>query len=83
MLDMSSPTCSRAEKGAWHFVWSDFGLRSAEGWGWQFKGADHFLRAQRGGDGNSRVQIVFKGRRGVGMAIQGSRSFLKGAEGWG
>ena len=38
---------------------------------------------QRGGDGNSRAQIVFKGRRGVGMAIHGRRSFLKGAEGWG
>ena len=41
------------------------------------------LGVQRGGDGNSRAQIVFKGRRGVGMAIQGRRSFLKGAEGWG
>ena len=26
MFDMSSPTCLRAEKGAWHYVWSDFGF---------------------------------------------------------
>ena len=26
MIDMSSPTCSRAEKGAWHLVWSDLGV---------------------------------------------------------
>ena len=71
MFDMSTPTCLQAEKGAWHFVWSDFGLRSAKG----------FSRTQRCGDGNSRAQIVFKGCRGVGMAIQGRRSFLKGAEG--
>ena len=34
-------------------------FKGAEGWGWQFKGADRFLRAQRGGDGDSRAQIVF------------------------
>ena len=34
-------------------------FKGTEGWGLQFKGADHFLRAQRGGDGNSRAQIVF------------------------
>ena len=37
------------------------------------QGRRSFLRAQRGGDDNSRAQIVFKGRRGVGMAIQGRR----------
>ena len=26
MSNMSPPTCSRAEKGAWHFVWSDLGV---------------------------------------------------------
>ena len=26
MFDMILPTCLRAEKGAWHFVWSDLGV---------------------------------------------------------
>ena len=47
------------------------------------QGRRSFFKGAEGGDGNSRAQIVFKGRRGVGMAIQGRRSFLKGAEGWG
>ena len=63
----------RGEKGAWHLFWSDFGFRSAEG----------FRRVQKGGDGNSRAQIVIKGRRGVGMLIKGRRWFFKGAEEWG
>ena len=27
---MSSPTCLRAEKGAWHYVWSDLGVFEAD-----------------------------------------------------
>ena len=26
MFDMILPTCSRDEKGAWHFAWSDLGV---------------------------------------------------------
>ena len=26
MFNMSPPTCLRAEKGAWHLVWSDLGV---------------------------------------------------------
>ena len=26
MFDMSQATCSPCEKGAWHFVWPDFGV---------------------------------------------------------
>ena len=26
MFDMILPTCLRAEKGAWHFAWSDLGV---------------------------------------------------------
>ena len=26
MTDMLQPTCSSCQKGAWHFVWPDFGV---------------------------------------------------------
>ena len=27
---LTRPTCSRAEKGAWHYVWSDLGVFEAD-----------------------------------------------------
>ena len=48
MFDMSSPTCSRAEKGAWHLVWSDLGVLRRRRAGMVFKGRK---RVFKGADG--------------------------------
>ena len=59
MFDMSPPTCLWAEKGAWHFVWSDFGLKGAERMGWYYIGAGGFLTTQRDVVSTRRAQMGF------------------------
>ena len=63
MFNMILPTCSQAEKGAWHLVWSDLGVLRRRRAGMVFKGRKRFfLKGQTAGDGNLRAQ---RGRNGI------------------
>ena len=83
MFDMKLPTCSQAEKGAWHHVWSDFGRFR------DFPQTRHDMilltcsRAEKGAWHLVWSDLGVLRRKRAGMVLKGRKRVFKGADGRG